>query len=361
MNPWNHLTEHQQVVVCCGTGGVGKTTTSAAIAVAAAQAGRRAVVLTIDPAKRLADALGVDSVGNDPQVIDGPWSGTLAAVMLDAEATFDDAVRRHATDEAHAELILSNRFYRNVAGTLSGTQDYMAVEKLAELAEGSDWDLVVVDTPPTRDALTFIDAPRVLAQLLDNPIYQLLTGSRRGVLQVANRAANVVVSQLGRVVGASVVDDAIAFFQNFDGMEQGFKQRALATAELLAQPPTSFVLITSPRPDTVDEAQTFAKALAGNDLQPDVIVVNRAVPRTGVDQARAEHLHDQLAGTAGEPAAQALHDLTRSAASEDEILGRLAPMNPEAALLTVPMLATDIHDLDGLSDFGQLIQASPVR
>jgi len=359
MTGWEALTHHQRVVVCCGTGGVGKTTTSAALAIAAAQAGRRAVVLTIDPAKRLADAFGVEGLGNDPQPIEGPWSGTLAAAMLDAEATFDDAVRRHANDAEQAEQILANRFYRNVAGTLSGTQDYMAVEKLAELASDDRWDLIVVDTPPTRDALTFLDAPQVLARLLDNPIYRLVTGSRRGVLQVANRAANAVVSQLGRVVGASVVDDAIAFFQGFEGMEEGFRDRALATAQLLSQPSTSFVLITSPRADTVDEAKAFADALAENNLHPDVIVVNRTIPRTSVDYERALTLEAQLVGTAQAPVAAALRDLTESAIGEDAVLTQLAALRPDATLVTVPLQATDIHDVEGLAAFARHIGAAP--
>ena len=167
------LTAECEVIVCCGTGGVGKTTTAAATAMAAAAMGRRAAVVTIDPAKRLADALGIRSLDNDPTIIEGPWPGTLAALMLDTKATFDNVVRRHAPTGEQAETILGNRFYHNISTSLSGTQDYMAVEKLAELHSSGDWDLVVVDTPPTRDALAFLEAPKLLTRLLDNPIYKI--------------------------------------------------------------------------------------------------------------------------------------------------------------------------------------------
>jgi anion-transporting ArsA/GET3 family ATPase len=355
MTRWFDLIADRKVIVCCGTGGVGKTTTAASIAVTAAQAGRNAVVMTIDPAKRLADALGVNGLGNTPQIVDGPWPGTLAAVMLDTGETFDDVVRRNARDAAHAERVINNRFYRNVAGTLSGTQDYMAVEKLAELTESNQWDLVVVDTPPTRDALTFLDAPRVLSRLLDNPIYKLVTSNRGGVFQIANRAAHTIVSQLGRVVGASVVDDAVTFFQSFEGMEQGFRDRALATSALLTQDATSFVLVASPRADTLDEARYFCEQLTSNDLSPDAIVINRTLPRPGVDATRAAALQHQLNQTSLESASIALSDLIRLSTDDRQRVQELAALAPEALLLTVPLLASDIHDVPGLIDFASRV------
>ena len=182
-------------------------------------------MVTIDPAKRLADSLGIGELSNTPTVIDGPWDGTLAALMLDTESTFDEVGRRHARDDAQADRILGNRFYKNVSGTLSGTQDYMAVEKLSELSSSGEWDLIVVDTPPTRDALAFLEAPKLLTRLLDNPIYKVVTASNKGLIGVANRAAQGVLRQLARVVGAAVVDEAVAFFQAFQGMEDGFRDR----------------------------------------------------------------------------------------------------------------------------------------
>jgi len=349
------LLAQRQVVIVCGTGGVGKTTTSAAIALAAAEAGRRAVVVTIDPAKRLADALGVSRLDNTPTVIDGTWPGVLGALMLDTKSTFDEVVRRNATDDDQAERILSSRFYRNVSGTLSGTQDYMAVEKLAELHADGDWDLVVVDTPPTRDALAFLEAPQMLSRLLDNPIYKLITAGNRGVLGVANRAAQTVVRQLARVVGAHVVDEAVAFFQSFDGMERGFKERAEATLALMGDERTAFVLVASPRRDTLDEARYFLDRIRRADLDAAAVIVNRMLPRTGLSVTQAQTLHTSLADSGGGGAAQALLDLTTAGEADDDRVADLARAAPNAVLVTVPMLADDIHDIDGLRVIAELL------
>ena len=349
------LLAERQVVIVCGTGGVGKTTTSAATALAAAEAGRRAVVVTIDPAKRLADALGIGELGNTPTEIEGPWSGTLAALMLDTKSTFDEVVRRNATDDEQAERILSNRFYRNVSGTLSGTQDYMAVEKLAELYDSGDWDVVVVDTPPTRDALAFLEAPKMLSRLLDNPIYKLVTAGNRGVLGVANKAAQTVVRQLARVVGAHVVDEAIAFFQSFDGMEKGFRDRAQATLALMGDDRTAFVLVASPRGDTLDEARYFLDRIRKADLDADAIVVNRVLPATGLPLKQSTALHESLGGTDGAGAAQALLDLATAAAADDDRVADLGEAAPHAVLTTVPMLPDDVHDVDGLRVIADLL------
>ena len=286
---YGDLVAHKRVIIACGTGGVGKTTMAAATAVAAAQSGRRAVVVTIDPAKRLADALGIDRLGNTPTEIDGAWPGTVGAMMLDSKATFDDVVTRHATSSDQIEHIFSNRFYINVSTEMPGTQDYMAVEKLNELHFSGEWDLVVVDTPPTRDALAFFEAPKLLARLLDNTVYKLLISPRTGVLRAVNKAAGGVVRRLSRVVGAEVVDDAIEFFQTFQGMEEGFKQRADETLALLASDDTAFVLVASPRSDTIAEALYFLKRLAEANLSVHAVVINRilAALSTSADEAGA--------------------------------------------------------------------------
>lgn len=349
------LLAERQVVIVCGTGGVGKTTTSAATALAAAEAGRRAVVVTIDPAKRLADALGIGELGNTPTEIEGPWPGTLAALMLDTKSTFDEVVRRNATDDEQADRILANRFYRNVSGTLSGTQDYMAVEKLAELYDSGDWDLVVVDTPPTRDALAFLEAPKMLSRLLDNPIYKLVTAGNRGVLGVANKAAQTVVRQLARVVGAHVVDEAIAFFQSFDGMEKGFKDRAQATLALMGDERTAFVLVASPRSDTLDEAHYFLDRIRKADLDADAVIVNRMLPSTGLSLKQSTALHESLAESDAAGPARALLDLATAAAADDDRVADLGEAAPHAVLTTVPMLAGDVHDIDGLRVIADLL------
>jgi anion-transporting ArsA/GET3 family ATPase len=282
------LVERHHVVICCGTGGVGKTTTSAVLALAAARRGRNAIVVTIDPAKRLADTLGLESLGNVAHEIDrGLWDptggtaadagGRLSALMLDTRSTFDALVHKHATSAEQAERILDNRFYRNIAGALSGTQEYMAMEKLHELHEEGGYDLIVIDTPPTRHALDFLEAPARLTRLLDNRIFR--------VLMVPTRIAGVAVAAflrtVAKVVGAEVIDDIVAFFRAFEGMEQGFRDRAASVTELLADEQTGFVLVTSPRRDAVEEAEFFADRLHEGDLEVAALIVNRVHPDFG--------------------------------------------------------------------------------
>ncbi|MFT5202150.1 MAG: anion-transporting ArsA/GET3 family ATPase [Candidatus Aldehydirespiratoraceae bacterium] len=357
MSTYRTLAAERSVIVCCGTGGVGKTTTAAATAMAAAAMGRRAVVVTIDPAKRLADALGIAALSNDPTIIDGPWDGTLAALMLDTKATFDDVVRHHATSDKQAEQILANRFYRNISETLSGTQDYMAVEKLAELHASGEWDLVVVDTPPTRDALAFLEAPKLLTRLLDNPIYKLLISPSQGLLRAVNRAAGTVVRQLSRVVGAEVVDDAIEFFQLFQGMEDGFRERAETTLALLSAEPTAFVLVASPRADTLAEAKYFLDRLGQADLDAAAVIVNRMLPALTVSPARANEIRDDLLDTPSAGAAVALADHAAAAAGDDERVGQLLESAPDALVVRVPLLSGDVHDVDTLQQIADLLLA----
>ena len=230
------LVAERSIVVCCGSGGVGKTTTAAVAALEGARRGRRTVVVTIDPAKRLADALGLAGLTGTPSRIEGDWPGELWATMLDTKSTFDDLVLKHAPTPEQGRRILGNRFYRNISGALSGTQEYMAMEKLYELHEENDFDLVVVDTPPTRHALDFLDAPRRLSRFLDHRLFRLLMAPSRGFVRAVNVAAQTFLRTVSKVVGGDVVDDAIAFFQAFEGMEEGFRTRAARVEELLAAP-----------------------------------------------------------------------------------------------------------------------------
>jgi len=342
------MISQREVIVCCGTGGVGKTTTAAATALAAARSGRSAVVVTIDPARRLANALGIDQLDNAPKIIDGPWPGRLAALMLDTKSTFDDVVTRNAANPAQAERILSNRFYRNISTTLSGTQDYMAVEKLSELHESTEWDLVVVDTPPTRDALAFLDAPLLLARLLDNPVYRMLTAPSRGVFKVVNNAAQTMLRQLARVVGADVVDEAVAFFQSFEGMEDGFRSRAMSTLDLLADDRTAFVLVASPRGDTLNEARYFLEKLSSSDLTVESVVVNRMMPPISTGAERSSELTQMRHRRHLTAAAIALADHTAAAAGDNERVGSLMTDADKACLVKIPLLSSDVHDLEGL-------------
>src|SRR4051794_7967361 len=281
------LVDEQRILVCCGSGGVGKTSTAAVLALEGARAGRRAVVVTIDPAKRLADALGLEGLSNTPSRIDGEWPGELWALMLDTKSTFDDLVLTHSENPQQAERILGNRFYKNISGALSGTQEYMAMEKLYELHVTHDFDLVVVDTPPTRHALDFLDAPRRLTRFLDHRLYRILMAPTRGLMKAANVAVQPLVRTLARVVGAEVLDDAVTFFTAFSGMEEGLKSRANTVFELLASPATAFVLVASPSRDTVTEADFFARRLAEAGIAVRALIVNRMHPRFGDGLAEA--------------------------------------------------------------------------
>ncbi len=336
----DELVEHREILLCCGPGGVGKTTVAAALAVEGARRGRRTVVVTIDPAKRLADALGLDDLTDTPRRIEGDWPGELWALMLDAHSTFDGLVATYAPDPGQAETILANRFYLNIAGALSGTQEYMAMEKLFELHHDQRFDLVVVDTPPTRNALDFIDAPRRLTRLLDNRLFRLLMIPARTSLRAVNFATQAFLRTIGRVVGSEVVTDAVTFFQSFEGMEDGFRQRAQGVQDLLADPCTAFVLVTSPRRDAARETEFFAHKLREAGIGVDALIVNRMHPKfpalAGVPVPSLGPLYRNLA------------DLGRLSDGEEAHVAALAE-RVGAPAVRVPELETDVHDLPGLA------------
>jgi anion-transporting ArsA/GET3 family ATPase len=355
------VVERSDVVVCCGTGGVGKTTTAAAIALAAAREGRRVMVVTIDPARRLADAFGLGGgLTNDPQRIDlgdhlGPDTdtdtGELWASMLDAEATFAALVREHAADAAQAERILSSRFAQNIAGALSGTHEYMAMEKLHELHTSGRFDLIVLDTPPTHDALAFVDAPRLLTRLLDNRLYRLLVHPRRGVLRAATNAAHTVLRPLTRIVGAEVVDDAVAFFRAFEGMEGGFRSRADDVLTLLRAEQTAFIVVVVPRRDTVAETTAFVRQLAASAIAVRGAIVNRSTPSFSAEGAAP------LAVDEAVPHTRALADFVAAAVAEAHETSVLLGALTDAPVVRIPLLADDVHDLDGLSVVADLVRS----
>jgi len=348
------LVEQRSILVCCGSGGVGKTTAAAVLALEAARAGRRAVVVTIDPAKRLADALGLEGLTGNPSRIDGDWPGELWALMLDTKSTFDDLVVANAGTPEQGERILQNRFYRNISGALSGTQEYMAMEKLYELHQRTDFDLVVVDTPPTRNALDFIDAPRRLSRFLDHRLFRMITAPGRGIVKAVNVAAQAFLRTVAKVVGAEVIDDAVAFFQAFEGMEEGFRQRADAVLQLLSDDDTAFVLVASPRRDTIDEARYFADKLGEAGIEVRALVINRMHPSfgTGLAEAARERART-LAGTDLGGLYANLADFQLVASREEEHLAGLAEAVAPAPVVRVPFLRTDVHDLDGLSELAK--------
>lgn len=359
------LVDSGHVVICCGTGGVGKTTTSAVLALAAARRGRNAVVVTIDPAKRLADTLGLSELGDTAQEIPrSRWDpagvakgdGRLSALMLDTEATFDSLVHKHAHSKEQAERILDNRFYRNIAGALSGTQEYMAMEKLHELHEEGGYDLIIVDTPPTRHALDFLDAPERLTRLLNNRIFRFLMMPTRRSMKLASFAAQAFLKTVAKVIGTEVIDDIVAFFRAFEGMEQGFRDRAGRVLELLSEADTSFVLVTSPRRDAVDEAEFFAARLRESELHVAALVVNRVHPDFGVtdDPEQLRRRAKELAQTDGDAGDRLsaryenLADYVQLARHERGELARAGERIGAGVVAYVPALAHDVVDIAAL-------------
>ena len=358
----DEVVERGAVVVCCGSGGVGKTTTAAALALEGARRGRRACVVTIDPAKRLADALGLGELTNDARLVEGDWPGELWALMLDTKTTFDDLVVRHAGSHAQAEAILSNRLYRNVSGALSGTQEYMATEKLHELhtvgTVGPDgrarrFDLVVVDTPPTHHALDFLDAPTRLTRFLDNRVFRVLVLPTRAYLRAVGLATQAFLRTVSKVVGAEVVADAVAFFGAFEGMEEGFRRRAQAVAALLADPATAFVLVAAPRREAVDEAVHFAGRLAEAGLGVDAVVANRLHPRFDAPAPPPAPTGSALAALAAN-----WSELSSLADAEEAHLRALAAA-ALAPLTRVPLFVGDVHDLGGLAAVADELVTTP--
>jgi len=353
------LVTERTVIVCCGSGGVGKTTVSATFALAAARAGRRSCVVTVDPARRLADALGVQSLPNTPSEVPGDWPGHLYALMLDAKGTFDDLVHHYARTPEQAEAILANRLYQNLTGALSGTQEYMAMEKLYELVHSGQFDIVVVDTPPTRNALDLLDAPRRLTRFLENRLFRALMVPTRIGLRAVSVATTALLRTIAKVAGAEIVQDAVAFFQAFEGMEEGFRSRASAVHELLADPATAYVLVTSGRPDAVAEAGYFAEKLTERQVTVSALVVNRIAPSFGDGPGPARAAGAGTADTLGAPSPPGaldtlgaleanLAELNALAAREEAAIAGLVARVAPAPVGRIPLFADDVHELDGL-------------
>ena len=346
MSALTSLVTDRSVIVCCGSGGVGKTTVSATFAVAAARAGRRACVVTVDPARRLADSLGVQSLANTPTEVAGDWPGHLHALMLDTKGTFDDLIHTYAHTPEQAEGILSNRLYQNLTGALSGTQEYMAMEKLHELVESGEFDVVVVDTPPTRNALDLLDAPRRLTRFLENRLFRALLLPTRMSLRAVGLATQALLRTLSKVAGAEIVQDAVAFFQAFEGMEEGFRTRAGAVRALLADPSTAYVLVTSARPDVVAEASFFADKLTERHIAAAALVVNRIHPHFGGAADPPPDLSGPLAALAA--LATNMATLNEMATREEGSYAALAEKIAPAPVGRIPLFGQDVHDLTGL-------------
>ena len=349
-----------RIVVCCGAGGVGKTTTSAALAVAAAEAGRTVVVLTIDPARRLAQSLGLVELDNEPRQVEVPGApGRLDAMMLDMKRTFDDVVTAHSTPE-RAEQIFANPFYQALSSSFAGTQEYMAMEKLGQLQGSGQWDLVIVDTPPSRSALDFLDAPNRMSRFLDGTMIRLLTaparaGGRAGV-RLVGAGFMIFTRIISKILGGQLLSDISSFVAALDTMFGGFRERATATYELLRQPGTSFVVVAAPEPDALREASYFVDRLSTEGMPLAGLVLNRTHPPATLtlSATRADAAAEAVAEAGGKGAKLAAGALRvhaermQLATREQRLADRFSSAHPEVAVRTVPAAAGDVHDLDGL-------------
>lgn len=363
------LLDRAEVLICMGAGGVGKTTTAAALGIAAAEAGRKVVVLTVDPARRLADALGIAGdddhshalgqspvLGNQPCRIEGDWSGELWAVMLDPAATFDDLVRDEAADAAQAEAVMSNRLYQNLTTTLSGTHEYMAAERLRSLHLDARFDLVVLDTPPSRHAIDLLDSPGRLSRFVDHRLYRSVLAPKRGVMRLVGNATQFAFKVISRVVGAAMVGDVIEFFAAFEGMDQGFRDRAAEVDELLRAPTTAYVVISAARTTAIAETIWLWQRLETRGLSCDALVVNRLTPSFGPPPK---------SGDLTDPLDQNLAEMQSLANSErkliDELVDHLTKANPDYGLSVaeVEEQMEPVCDIEGLTRLARIMGDLP--
>ena len=362
-----------EIIVCCGSGGVGKTTTSAALALRAAEQGRQVCVLTIDPARRLAQSMGLTELDNVPRPVEGvddASGGRLDAMMLDMKRTFDEVVEAHSTPEK-AQQILANPFYITLSSSFAGTQEYMAMEKLGQLhAEavaddatgGRRWDLIVVDTPPSRSALDFLDAPERLSSMLDGRFMRFMIAPARGPARLLSAGFGLVTNALNKVLGAQMLTDVQSFIAALDTLFGGFRQRAEATYSLLQAEGTAFVVVAAPEPDAMREAAYFVERLSEEKMPLVGLVVNR-VHRDDLDTitaADAESAGHKLAsGDAAERATSELltvhAERARLSTRETRVAERFTAAHPRVPTVSVAALPGDVHDLDGLRQIGDLL------
>jgi anion-transporting ArsA/GET3 family ATPase len=355
------------IIVCCGSGGVGKTTTSAALALRAAERGRTVVVLTIDPARRLAQSMGIEALDNTPRPVvgvDDTRGGRLDAMMLDMKRTFDEVVESQATPEK-ARQILENPFYVALSSSFAGTQEYMAMEKLgqihADARRDGTYDLIVVDTPPSRSALDFLDAPERLSSFLDGRFIRLLLTPARGPARMMTAGLGLITHALTKILGAQVLRDMQTFVAAFDTLFGGFRQRAQKTFELLQANGTAFLVVAAPEPDALREAAYFVERLSEDRMPLAGLVVNRASPAPvgalSADEAMvaAERLRERQPDSVTAGLLRLHADRSRMVEREARLRDRFAAAHPEVPTAVVPALAGDVHDLTGLRRVGELL------
>ncbi len=360
-----------RVVVTVGSGGVGKTTTAAALAVHAAMEGQKTLCLTIDPARRLANSLGLDEMTTSEQEVPSSLfrrnglecKGSLSAMMLDTKRTFDGLVQKYASSEEARDRILNNQIYRYVASSLAGTQEYMAMEKLHEVREDPKWDLVVLDTPPTASALDFLTAPERLIDAIDSPamrwFLQVFEGAGKEAFGLVGRGATVLLRGIGKITGLEFLEQVAEFVSGINDLFGGFKERAEQVSDALRSPEVAFVLVTSPNPLAIGEARFFSDKLEAAGMKREAIIVNQvhlpiAEPRISADQqvtaleavlpsfVDAAHLQPRLA--------EALHVEQESALADRAQVERLADeIGQQTRIVEVPAFDEDVHDLAALA------------
>ncbi len=365
--------EDKGVCICAGSGGVGKTTTSAAIATGMASQGLKVCVLTIDPAKRLADSLGLKELGNEARQVDPTlfeqqgveMKGELWAMMLDAKATFDELVARQAPDEESRDRVLENRIYQQISSALAGSQEYMAMEKLFELHTEGDFDLLVLDTPPTRNALDFLDAPRRLTQFIEGKSLRVFMKPTGLAAKVAGRGAAVALSVFKRIVGFDLLADLAEFFNAFSGMVDGFQARAKRVNKLLADPSTCFLVVCGPQGEPIDEAVYFHRKLVEAKLPFGGVIVNKvhypAEQLQGEDEV--EDLPAALAEKLGDEdlarrVAANFSDYQALAERDARNIEHLASELRTRGVIRVPYLDEDVHDIAGLAEINRYLFAT---
>ena len=381
-----------RIIVCCGSGGVGKTTTAAALGLRAAERGRHVVVLTVDPARRLAQSMGLSKLDNTPRPVplpsEVPAEGSLHAMMLDMKRTFDEIVEAHS-DPDRAEQILANPFYQSLSSSFAGTQEYMAMEKLGQLRRTDQWDLIVVDTPPSRSALDFLDAPQRLSRFLDGRLIKLLTAPTRAggraYLKVVNAGFGMLTSVVTKVIGAQVLRDVQTFVAAFDTMFGGFRERAEDTYRLLQTPGTAFLVVATPEPDALREASYFVERLSQDRMPLAGLILNRVhrSPAARLSAARSLAAAEALQpagvpagappvmqnGNTGEPADATRYPLVVTAlrlhaermqliAAERRLAQRFTAAHPGVPVAQVAAQPEDVHDLAGLHAIGESLTAN---
>jgi anion-transporting ArsA/GET3 family ATPase len=362
-----------RIIVCCGSGGVGKTTAAAAIGLYAAERGRQACVLTVDPARRLAQSMGLTSLDNTPRQVDGILAangGSLHAMMLDMKRTFDEIVEAHA-DPDRAAQILANPFYQSLSSSFAGTQEYMAMEKLGQLRHADEWDLIVVDTPPSRSALDFLDAPQRLGRFLDGRLIRVLAAPAKSglsAMRMLNAGFSMMTGALTRLLGAQVLKDAQTFVTALDTMFGGFRERAESTYRLLQAPGTAFLVVAAPEPDALREASYFVERLDDERMPLAGLVLNRVhtSPASRLSSARSlaaaetlEMLGDHngsgtpATGNALASAALRMHaERMQLGKRERRLAEHFTSAHPAVPVAEVAAQPEDVHDLAGLRVIG---------